>query len=74
MSNLGPVLVVAQRMGDLCNECVFIGGAIVELMLTHPAPPQPRPTEDVDCVVEVATYGQYHALQERLRARGFSKD
>jgi len=33
-----------------------------------------RPTDDVDCVVEVASTVAYHAFERRLRAQGFNPD
>jgi hypothetical protein len=36
---------------------VFVGGAIVELLLTDPASPMPRPTDDVDVTIDVVGRG-----------------
>lgn len=33
-----------------------------------------RPTDDIDVIVEIATYSGYAALEERLRAIGFVND
>ncbi len=59
---------------SLCKEIVFIGGACVVLWLTDPSAPKPRPTKDVDVVVEVETRLGYEQFSERMRARGFSED
>jgi predicted nucleotidyltransferase len=59
---------------DLVDEVVFVGGATITLWITDPAAPPPRPTKDVDVIVEVATRADYYAFEERLRAAGFTDD
>jgi predicted nucleotidyltransferase len=56
------------------DEVVFVGGATITLWITDPAAPPPRPTKDVDVIVEVATRADYYAFEERLRAAGFTDD
>jgi len=65
---------VADGLGDLRDEMVFVGGATIPLYL--PAEDEgieyeARATEDVDCTIEVASLQEYHSLEESLRARGF---
>lgn len=64
----------AVALGDLADEVVFVGGATVTLWITDPAAPPPRPTKDVDVIVEVATRSGYYAFEDRLRAIGFRND
>jgi hypothetical protein len=53
----------------------FLGGAVIDLLITDRAAYRPRPTRDVDvAVAEVITYADYAALCERLRAFGFEED
>lgn len=65
---------VAKELGPLLPEVAFLGGASVQLWLTDTAAPPARVTVDVDVVVEVSGYGEYAALGERLRQRGFEED
>jgi predicted nucleotidyltransferase len=65
---------VAEALGELKDEVVFVGGAVVDLFITDPAAPRPRFTQDVDVVVEVTTYGAWAEVGERLRALGFRED
>jgi hypothetical protein len=45
--NVQMLDVVAQRLGDdLCHSLVFEGGAVAGLLITDPAQPAIRPTED----------------------------
>ena len=64
----------AATLGPLGDQVVFVGGATIVLWVTDPAAPPPRPTLDVDVVVEVTTRLDYHRFGEQLRARGFSHD
>lgn len=66
---------VAQRLGnDLLDELVFVGGAITGLLITDPAMPAIRPTEDVDLLVQALTLADYHRFGKTLAARGFAHD
>jgi predicted nucleotidyltransferase len=64
----------ASALGEIAEEVVFVGGATVTLWITDPAAPPPRPTKDVDVIVEVATRAEYHAFEQRLRDAGFRGD
>lgn len=67
--------VVAERLGaELRDKLVFIGGAVVGLLITDPAMPAIRPTEDVDLVTHVAALRDFHAIERELTARGFVHD
>lgn len=65
---------VARRLEPLHTKTVFLGGAVVGLLVTDPGGAEVRPTKDVDVVVEVATYSEYASLEERLRGLGFLHD
>lgn len=53
------------------EDFVYLGGLALALLISDPAAPDVRPTEDVDVIVEVAAYAKYAQLEERLRAAGF---
>jgi len=73
-SNLKRLQKVASGLGDL-NECVvYVGGAVAELYVSDPAATDIRPTMDVDCVVELASYKGFNELSELLRKKGFQND
>ncbi len=61
-------------LGPLADEMVFLGGCAVGLLLTDPAAPAIRVTQDVDAIVEVTSKIQCHRLSKRLRERGFVED
>lgn len=73
--NVVMLELVARRLGvDLCNQFAFVGGSIVGLLVTDPANPPIRSTEDVDIVAEVLALSGYHHIEKALRERGFKQD
>jgi hypothetical protein len=73
-SPIEAISAIAHRLGTLTDDLVFLGGAVVPLLVTDPAAPSPRVTNDVDAIVEVATRRDYWALERALRQRGFAQD
>lgn len=73
MSSVAMIESVAASLGDELRErFVFVGGSVLELLITDPMVIDFRPTTDVDLVVEAATYGTYAAVEETLADRGFT--
>lgn len=73
--NIALLERVAERLGDaLREEMVFVGGAVAGLLITDPAMPAIRPTEDVDLVCQAVMLADYHRVETALRARGFVQD
>ncbi len=67
-------MLVAEALGDLRDEMVFVGGCAAGLLITDPAASDIRATKDVDAVVETATWVEYAKLEAALPARGFDRD
>jgi predicted nucleotidyltransferase len=65
---------VAKTLSGLADPFVLVGGAVVSLYAPRDAAPEQRPTNDVDVLVELASYGGYARLEERLREIGFRND
>lgn len=65
---------MAERLGDLLDHFVLVGGSTTVLMITDPAAPPARASIDIDAVVQVENLGEYHRLGKRLRERGFYED
>ena len=73
--NVAMLEVVARRLGDvLRRRLVFTGGAVVGLLITDPAMPSIRPTEDVDLVAQVLARAEFDEVESALRAQGFKPD
>lgn len=73
-TNINMLQTVANGLGELKNEMVFVGGAVAELYANDPAASDIRPTLDVDCVIGLSTRLEFYRLEENLRARGFAND
>ncbi|MES2228211.1 MAG: hypothetical protein V4540_10610 [Pseudomonadota bacterium] len=71
---MAKVELVAQALGELREQVVFVGGCAVGLLLTDPAAAPPRVTYDVDLVAEVAALRGYHRLEREFARRGFERD
>ncbi len=73
--NVALLEIVAERLGDaLREEMVFVGGAVAGLLITDPAMPAIRPTEDVDMICRALVLADYHRVESTLRKRGFVQD
>jgi predicted nucleotidyltransferase len=73
-SNLLLLEEAAARLNALLDEVVFVGGAILSLLITDPGAAPARSTIDVDVIAKIATYSEYYDFSERLRACGFAED
>jgi hypothetical protein len=73
-SNLKQLIAAARLLRPLLDELVFVGGAVTGLLVTDQAAADPRITLDVDAIAEIASYAQYAAFGDRLRALGFLED
>lgn len=72
--NLAKVELIAEAIGELADDLVFVGGCAAGLLITDPAAPPVRVTYDVDLLVQVATLADYHRTEKQLAARGFKRD
>lgn len=72
--NVAKVELIAQALGGLREQVVFVGGCAVGLLLTDPAAAPPRVTYDVDLVAEVAALRGYHRLEREFSRLGFERD
>lgn len=64
---------VAERLGPLRPQVVFLGGSATGFHITDSAGPEVRATRDVDIIVEAASVVAYHRLEKRLIELGFSQ-
>jgi predicted nucleotidyltransferase len=71
--NIELLTSIANAMGPLREQVVFVGGCATGLLITQPLVADARATEDVDAIVEVASLVGYHALAARLMQQGFQQ-
>ena len=71
--NLPHLRRIAEALGDLREQLVFVGGSVAGLLLTDPLAEGVRATLDVDAVVD-AGRAAFYRLEETVAARGFVRD
>lgn len=71
--NIELLTSIANAMGTLREQVVFVGGCATGLLITQPLVADARATEDVDAIVEVASLVGYHALAGQLMEQGFQQ-
>jgi hypothetical protein len=57
--NVRMLEVIAEGLGPLLDQVVFIGGATTSLYIDDIAAPATSPSDDVDCLIEVASHTEY---------------
>ena len=73
--NVAMLELVAESLGEALREqLVFVGGAIAGVLITDPAMPEIRPTQDVDVVCSVVGRADDQRLGMQLRKQGFQED
>lgn len=71
--NLPYLRQVAEALGDLREQVVFVGGAVAGLLVTDPLADSVRATRDVDAVVNTSR-AQFHRIEAQVAQRGFVRD
>jgi hypothetical protein len=64
--NLQILEKVASALGELNDEVIYVGGAVVSLYATEEGAEEARPTDDVDISVQISTYAEMDKLREQL--------
>lgn len=72
--NLAKIELIADALGALRDQLVFVGGCAVDLLLTDPAAAPARVTYDVDLVARVEALVGYRALEKEFSRLGFKRD
>jgi predicted nucleotidyltransferase len=74
-TNTEMIKTVLIGLGELVNEVVFVGGAITELYVENKSQiSEVRPTDDVDCIIEITSRKKYADLEDQLRKQKFEND
>lgn len=64
---------MVERLGDLSEQMVFVGGCATGLLITDVASPPVRQTVDVDVITDTNLL-EYYKLGDQLRKKGFFED
>lgn len=70
-SNLAMLEKVTRKLGTLNDEVVYLGGCATALFINDPLALDVRPTQDVDCIIDVISLGEYYKFGNKLKKVGF---
>ena len=73
-SNLRNLDLIAKALGPIKDRFVFVGGTVCSLYYDDTASPASRTTQDVDLIIEILTYQEWHSLENDLATLGFTYD
>ncbi len=65
--------IVAVQLAPLLPDVVFVGGAVMPLLLTDQGARDVRSTDDVDVVVAISSLPKWYQLEQTLQQLGFSQ-
>lgn len=71
MNNKERLIYVAKKLAELKSKLVFVGGGIIGLLLDPDYLLWPRPSYDVDAIVEVYGLLAFEEINKQLRKLGF---
>lgn len=72
-SNLAMLQIIARRLEHLNDQVVYVGGCTTALFINDPLSLDVRPTQDVDCIIDVISIVQYQKFENELKKLGFKK-
>ncbi|MCH6199450.1 nucleotidyl transferase AbiEii/AbiGii toxin family protein [Aquiflexum sp. LQ15W] len=62
---------IALALGELNDQVVFVGGAVVSLYIDDPSADDVRPTKDIDITMEIDNLSQLESMRESITNKGF---
>ena len=72
LDGVQAIQLVTERLDSLAERVVFLGGATLGLFITEPGAAPPRPTKDVDLIVEITMLEHLNlSFRSQLLSRGF---
>jgi len=69
--NRNAIIKIANALGDLNDQVVFVGGTMVSLYADDPIAEDVRATKDIDLTFQIATASELEALRQALIDKGF---
>lgn len=74
LSNIERLQTIAEGLEELNDRVTYVGGSVTGLYAQDRAVAAPRPTNDVDCVVEYFSFQEKESFEQLLRQKDFSED
>lgn len=63
--------MIAQALGELNSDVVYVGGSVVSLYVDDPAADDVRPTKDIDITFEIRSLNELENIRLKLIEKGF---
>ena len=73
MDTIQQLETLAEKLGELCEEIVVVGGCSPVLILDAKIAPDLRATNDIDILVQTENYVRYNRFIEKMKERGFAE-
>ncbi|MCB0641997.1 MAG: nucleotidyl transferase AbiEii/AbiGii toxin family protein [Phaeodactylibacter sp.] len=67
------ILTIANGLGELNEQTVFVGGAVLSLYVDDDGAGEVRPTKDIDITLQIATLSALETLRQTLTKKGFTQ-
>lgn len=64
---------IAKALGELNQEVVFVGGAMVSLYIDDTSAEDIRPTKDIDLTFQIFSVQELETLRQKLVIKGFQE-
>ena len=61
---------IALALGELNEQVVYVGGAVVSLYVDDPSADDVRPTKDLDLTMKIASLSELENIRQSLAAKG----
>lgn len=72
--NIQQLIAVAEKLKDIKNKVVFVGGSTTALLVDSAAANSARQTKDVDFIIEIAAQADLYKFEQKMRNLGFTND
>lgn len=72
-TNLKLLENAARKLGDINDRVAYVGGCATAMLLNDPVSLDVRQTQDVDCIIDIASLPGYYKLENELRKLGFAQ-
>lgn len=71
--NKAVTVKVARALGELNEQVVYVGGAVVSLYVNDPSAEDVRPTKDLDLTLQITGFSALEELRQNLVQKGFTQ-
>jgi Nucleotidyl transferase AbiEii toxin, Type IV TA system len=71
--NLAMLHTVAERLGPLRSEVMFLGGTILPLLVAEPVAADIRAAKDVDIIIDMPSKAELYRFEDHLWDLGFKR-